>query len=256
VPFTGVDVERLRALEGDDSYFESGRSGCVAAVVAASPELTQFFEVLFEDGHTDERAAIAMAMFGRHKSFLEPLAPGDVGYFLDPMQEDGGAWAVVLEANGREPALTLQRSGRGPARLRRGPSAGTAHGLFWEPRPAPLFAEESDYGRFWGPRMARYRRAVSGGMALTEDEYAEVVFRGTPTPYATLDEMLAGVGPRLRTVMPGVQVPPGSLVFGRERSDFGVVMSDWTVLAKHGGGNVQIVPWRQFAPQQVWYPGS
>jgi len=258
VPFTGVDAGRLRALEGDETYYDSGRVACVAAVVGASPELSQYFEILFENGHSEELAWVAMSMFGRFKSFLEPLAPGDVGYFLNPMLENGGAWAVVLEANGREASLTLERSSPGgPTRLRRGAAAGTASGLFWEPRPAPLFAEECDYGRFWGPRMARFRRLISGTQALTEDEYVEVIFRGTPTPYATLDEMHAALRSRMRPVTPGVQVPPGSLVFGRERTDFGVVMSDWTVFGKNEtGGNVRVWPWRQFGPRFVWYPGQ
>lgn len=251
-----IDGDVLRAMNGQDTqWFDSQRIACFDAVLKASPALAEYFALISEDGYEEAEVWQTMMVYGRFRTMREPLAFGDITYFLNPMMDEGGAWGIVLEAQGRNVTEALITTGNTkPLRLRRSAHQIGQPSSSWEPRPAKLFADDCPIGRFWAPQMSRYRRLISGAVTLTEEELVIKIFQGTRYRFESVEEMYNVLRKELRPVRPNVLTPPGSIVFGDRFGDLGVLMSNWSIYGKIDNSNVAYFSWQKFKPRLIWYP--
>lgn len=251
-----IDGEVLRAMDGQDTeWFSSQRIACFDAVLKASPALAEYFALVSEDGYEEDEVWQTMMVYGRFRTMREPLAFGDITYFLNPMVDDGGAWGIVLEAQGRTVTQALITTGNTkPFRLRRSARQIGQPSSSWEPRPAKLFADDCPIGRFWAPQMSRYRHLISGAVSLTEEEFVVKIFQGTRYRFESVEEVYTVLRKELRPVAPSVLTPPGSIVFGDRFGDLGVLMSNWSIYGKIDNSDVSYFSWQKFKPRLIWYP--
>lgn len=171
------------------------------------------------------------------------------------MLANGGGWGVVVSVgpNGAEEVLLAKRDLTHA--LLRAP-VGTPT-LTWAPVMAAVLSDASPAGAFWGPTMSRLRNYLdNGGSALNSDAVVRLAFYQSSRPLENVQQFHQQLGRELVPVRSGVRAFPGCLLFGPQRNDVGVLMSDNSIWGLRGGesGPVKAYTWDQFRPLYLWFP--
>jgi hypothetical protein len=224
------------------------------ALQRANHHVRWYFASTLDDekiANSAEHLLDTMLCHGRLLVGTEPLVPGDLVCGGGRRYFDGD-WGVVVNGAGPKPAQVivpdeykekLVLANRFPRRT-----------AAWRPIAAPVIDVTSPVGRFWGPGLFRFRRAISApSISVPSDvDILAIALGGMRLP-VNPREFAAWVGPELRPSADGV--PPGSILVhpGDGRVGIGV-----------GAGLCQAidpdeVQWRVLTPAKarlprVWIP--
>lgn len=211
-----------------------------------------FASALGDEGvATDEHLLDTMLCFGQLLVADEPLVPGDLvcgggSRFLD------GDWGLVANAAGPTPTdVIVADEDREKFTLASGMARRTAA---WRPIARPSIDPTSPIGRFWGPGLYRYRRAISAPSVSvpTDVDILAIALAAVRLPVSP-EDFVAWIEPELRPVADGV--PPGSILVNADDARIGIGVSGGLCHAI----DMDEMQWRVHTPAKlrfplVWYP--
>ncbi|MGB8191351.1 MAG: hypothetical protein WCF67_05495, partial [Chitinophagaceae bacterium] len=225
-------------------------------LLAASKELNNYFSTGLSDGVTDNNVWKLSCTFGYYLKVNEPLETGDIARISNAMADKGYCWSIILKASGWNvtEAICLIKG-----EFKHFTSAPGAVNFAWRAAPCMLFADNTQPGQFWGPRMNRMRGFVSQnlgfiGAAIGEEGFLRLIFENTRLAPRTCKEVFPMVKNEIVLITNNTYPLPGCILFPADHSTIAVMLSNGQFVITYGGGQGKILPFAEFKPVAFWSP--
>jgi len=202
-----------------------------------------------------------MQIYGHYRQPDEALQSGDLVFFANPDEYQGGCWAVLIGVKDRNigEALICHNSGEGFTITNTfvDPSAYMGEIVkVWSPVPHKIFSTEPQLDAFWGPNLLRYRGFLDNENIYAADLYTEL-FKGTKHAVSGYEELAAIFGDEIKPLNKDSVIMPGHIVFNGDNG-VAVVLKNAQVKGRINENNdsnyVGIIEWKNFKATAAWVP--